>query len=513
MFFGCGGQSATEMNAASPPPPSPGPLASIRPAANFTTSIDGTDILVSWNVDNVPSDATLEVYRNDVEDLPGRTRIVRNAPFMGSFLDESLDNGQSYWYMMKITLANGDTVNTEPEAGTLIPVDAIPNPKANLSTALAGIHIDVSWDLQNYDPAVTGVTLYRNTVDAMEGREMITESTQTATTFRDRTVELGTDYWYMLEINQGEDLVTNTDPVGPTNVPLDATPLPNETNLSTSISGTDVTVTWDLQNFDPEITFLELYRNDEPVLDGRTRIVRGAALSGSFVDELLEPGVTYYYMFKVTQGDAGVTNTDPEAETAIPADAIPNPKTNLVATIAGAAIDLTWDLQNFDPAITQLELYRNTVNELAGRTRILPGATSTGSFTDTTVEPGVTYWYMFKVTQGDAGVFNTDPEAETTIPLAVPTTNATATVNGLSVDLTWNLQNFEPEITYFEVYRNTTNALSGRTRIVADATNPGSFTDTGVEAGGEYWYMFKVTLGDAGTVNTDPELRTVIPAS
>ena len=78
-----------------------------------------------------------------------------------------------------------------------------------------------------------------------------------------------------------------------------------------------MTVTWDLQNFVPEITYLELYRNDKNEALGRTRILVGAGISGEFIDEGLESGKTYWYMFKMTQ-DGVTSSTDPEAETAVP---------------------------------------------------------------------------------------------------------------------------------------------------------------------------------------------------
>jgi lysophospholipase L1-like esterase len=395
-------------------------------------------------------------------------------------------------------------------------------PSTNLSAELAGTKVVLNWNMQNFNPAVTYLELYRNDKNDTAGRTRIIAGATTTGTFTDETVVEGTTYWYMFKVVQ-DTVTTNTLPEAEIRVPY-VTEIP-VTNLVAVVDGTAVDLTWDLKYFDPEITYLEVYRNDKNEAAGRTRIVKGATLTGSFRDEGLEPGKTYWYMFKMTQ-DGVNANTDPEAETMIPIDAVPTepapeeptppstpntPVTNLVAVIEGSNVNLSWNLQNFDPAITSLELYRNDKNEAAGRTRILQGATTSGSFVDTGAVAGTTYWYMFKVFQGDLST-NTSPEAETLIPIIVgaPLTNLTAMVNGSAIDLAWDLQNFDPAITGVELYRNDKNDIADRTRILSGASITGSFKDETALAGTAYWYMFKVTQGDT-TTNTEPEAETMIP--
>ncbi|MDP5032761.1 GDSL-type esterase/lipase family protein [Paraglaciecola sp.] len=296
------------------------------------------------------------------------------------------------------------------------------------------------------------------------------------------------------------------------------------TNLVSHLDGTKVVLNWNLQNFDPAISYLELYRNDKEDTVGRTRIVAGAAHTGTFIDETAVEGTTYWYMFKVTQ-DTVTSNTAPEAQIRVPY-VTEVPVTNLVAVVDGTAVELSWDLKYFDPDISYLELYRNDKNDTAGRTRIIAGAALAGNYRDEGLEPGKTYWYMFKMTQ-DGVTGNTAPEAESLIPNdALPTppaptdpgtpaptspvTNLTAVVDGVDVNLSWDLQNFTPDITYLELYRNDKNDTAGRTRIVAGASLAGTFKDQGLEPGKTYWYMFKMTQ-DGVTGNTAPEAESLIP--
>ena len=292
------------------------------------------------------------------------------------------------------------------------------------------------------------------------------------------------------------------------------------TNLTTEFDGTDVVLNWSLQNYDPAITYLEIFRNDANDFDGSVQIIEGADVAGSFVDTTVVAGTTYWYMFKVTQ-DTLISNTEPEADIRVPfVDEIP--VTNLTAVVDGTAVELSWELKYFEPEITYLELYRNDKNEALGRTRIVPGAGLAGTFRDKNLEPGTTYWYMFKMVQGGE-TFNSDPEAATTIPddavsndpepeepTEPPITNLTTAVNGNDVTVTWDLQNFVPEITYLELYRNDKNEALDRTRILVGAGISGEFIDEGLESGKTYWYMFKMTQ-DGVTSSTDPEAETAVP--
>ena len=119
-------------------------------------------------------------------------------------------------------------------------------------------------------------------------------------------------------VHDGE--TTNTEAEGEIRKPfVDEVPVTNLT--ATIVNGTSVQVSWNLQYFEPEITYIEIYRNDVQELLGRDRIVAGAGMNGTYLDEALEPGKTYWYMVKIVQ-NGNTINTDPEAETTIPEDAV-----------------------------------------------------------------------------------------------------------------------------------------------------------------------------------------------
>lgn len=193
------------------------------------------------------------------------------------------------------------------------------------------------------------------------------------------------------------------------------------TNLVAELDGADVKLSWDLRNYTEAITSLALYRYEVVAAtsttqaDTGTPLLTDAAQSGTFVDNTAQAGKTYTYSFKITQGDKVTDTVEPETEVRIPfIEEIP--VTNVIAVVDGTAIDLSWDIKYFNPDISYLEVHRNDRNEILGRTRIAGGAPLKGSLRDEDLEPGKTYWYMFKMVQ-DGVIYNTNPEAETLIPV------------------------------------------------------------------------------------------------
>ncbi|MCU4674120.1 GDSL-type esterase/lipase family protein [Catenovulum sp. 2E275] len=300
----------------------------------------------------------------------------------------------------------------------------------NLTTELDGTDIVLNWSLENFAGEITYVEVYRNEVAEINSdRVRVFSSSTSSGTYTDDTAEEGKTYWYMFKVVHGAE-TTNTDPEGEIRKPfVNEVPV---TNLTTKVVyGSLIEVSWDLQYFDPEVTYLELIRNDKPEDGGRSRVAAGAPLTGTLVDDAVEPGKTYWYTFKIIQG--GVTGgTGYEGEISISADAvltppeeglIPGPLIDLekpiVSNIATSLNDdgkvvVTWDLENVQEG-TAVELMRNNKPEAGGRTSVLRTSDLTGSFVDDGAVSGETYWYMFKLTK-DLKTKDTGVEGEITVP-------------------------------------------------------------------------------------------------
>ncbi|SMF07056.1 hypothetical protein SAMN02745866_00533 [Alteromonadaceae bacterium Bs31] len=301
-------------------------LAYTLPAGtNLSTSLNGDgNIEVSWNLQNYPFDITsVELYRNDRGDkLDGRVRLAQGLESSATFVDdgsvEPLQAGTSYWYMFKLNGAE----NTSPEAEIVYTGTGIPA-ATNLTSAINGSAIDLSWDIQGYTLDGT-IDLYRNDKDEPNGRVRVAADVGASGTFSDDgSVEplfAGVDYWYMFKINgTGE------------NTPVEAqitygTAPPAGLNMTSAVKSTAdgdvIEVRWNLQGFAGQDGTIELYRIQDGV-SGRKRISRSVKPWGVFEDNGddtaavgdLVSGATYSYQFKFTSNnqssDAGGEITFP----------------------------------------------------------------------------------------------------------------------------------------------------------------------------------------------------------
>lgn len=229
----------------------------------------------------------------------------------------------------------------------------------------------------------------------------------------------------------------------------------------------------------------------------------------TWTDERTEEGQKYYYWVELVTTEGSSINAEP-----VFGENLVVPKTNLDATYQNGVMTVCWDLENVEPGITYSELYRNDRNQASGRTRVAKLATEaeiySGCFEDAGPVDGFVegqgYWYMFKYlpTGEIVGPFGFGLESNMT--------NLTAELDPVlgTIDLTWNLWNFDQDIINVDLYRNTTASLSGKTLVRENVrVDDGRLRDTGGDDGfteGEtYWYSFEVTLADSSVVNTDPE--------
>lgn len=74
-----------------------------------------------------------------------------------------------------------------------------------------------------------------------------------------------------------------------------------------------------------------------------------------------------------------------------------------------AALNISWNITGLTEGVSQIELFRNTVNGNSGRIMISGVPDITGTYEDVSIEPGTDYWYMFKIRLLSGEVVNTSP--------------------------------------------------------------------------------------------------------
>ena len=92
------------------------PSGSRTDAMQLNVARSENEVLVSWVLPNGGDIKRIEIYRNTSSDTKGRGRAatVRIEPAV--FIDQVTDLNVTYWYWLKLTLANDQVVNVGPVA-------------------------------------------------------------------------------------------------------------------------------------------------------------------------------------------------------------------------------------------------------------------------------------------------------------------------------------------------------------------------------------------------------------
>ena len=463
----------------------------------------------------------IEIFRDTDEDPEGRVSIATLTGDERNYIDTGAVPDVTYYYWVELS---GSTATTTIDMGysrTSLTSTLLPSYWVDSYQSAGAVGpVKLSWTTTNIE--ISAINIYRvegssaDEVPNFAGRTLVGSPDPSATEWTDDSSIKDTSYFYWVEfvdITAGETYTPN--PRFGEHIPIPIIELTAEYVNNT------IEVNWALDDFRPDISSVELYRNTVNQQGGRTRILPGAPASGTYTDNIPPnsataagpalPGITYWYTLKVvlTDGARPEIPLVPEEGITIPVDEA-LPMVGAWAVVLGVdplEMQVSWVTYSVD--VASIEIFRDT--NIDGSTRISMGAAdiATTSWVDTTPTPGTTYYYFVEVTDTDGAVHPSPVTNPVSLP---PSTNLSTSLSGGGINISWDLQNFPVEITSVELYRNSLNQLGGRTRLSASVPTTGSFLDDGSVAplveGQTYWYMFKL---NGGAINTNPEAEIAYP--
>ncbi len=213
--------------------------------------------------------------------------------------------------------------------------------------------------------------------------------------------------------------------------------------------------------------------------------------TGDTYDKVIYPGLTDEIMWGYhTSKDDLTSKHDKKGLGTLTFKAVPAAPQNLQATYTGSSVDLTWQAPTDNGAdpITQYHLYRSTSS---GSGYVEIGTTTQTSYSDTSISPGNTYYYLVAA-ENSIGVGLNSTEVSVNVA-SVPSAprSLTATATSGSVALSWQAPTSDggSPILLYKIYRSTTSG-SGFVNIAntTDGTTT-NYNDTNVINGNTYYYM------------------------
>jgi fibronectin type 3 domain-containing protein len=354
---------------------------------NGVTAAGGAGITVSWSAD--PGAATYNLYRGTSPG--GQSTTPRWTGISGtSFVDATATPGVTYYY--EATAADPDSASptdVSGESASSAEVSAAANtagstafnaPTGLGATPQSGPQVQLTWTANS--TAESGFNLVRasNAVFTENVITIAVPATSNATaTYVDTTVVPGNAYYYRVQTVQGAAATAFSNPVS-VNIPTPpATP---SNGHATSVTTTTVNLAWT-----NNATNADHIQIDREVVGGAfTTIATLGPTATSYNDTGLTAGTNYDYHIYAINISGFNDQTGVTLFTVSPAI------TNLSASTATGSVVLNWSAPAGAANMTY-SVYRGTVAGQEGSVALATGVTTT-SFTDSSANPGTTYFYQ-----------------------------------------------------------------------------------------------------------------------
>ncbi|MDD4309432.1 MAG: C10 family peptidase, partial [Candidatus Cloacimonetes bacterium] len=325
-----------------------------------------------------------------------------------------------------------------------------------------GNQITLNWQApQGASPTLTGYKIFRNGVSIAQFNN------PTMSSYIDYNMPNG-DYTYFLRAVYTEGL---SNPSTSTTVTVEVPYAP--TNLTATLTGVNTaTLAWQAPPLLRNRALMGYYIYRDDVLIAQLE----NPLAVEYDDPGLDLGVYYYEISALYQ--TGESDRSNVAQIAI---GVPEPPSNLRATVVGSTVNLAWNQVSDTTFLTGFKVFRNGVmvatinnpNQL--------------SFSDTNLLNGAYSYYVRAVyVDVDSGNSST---VHVVVEVAYPPTNVTTIVTGDDVQINWVNPVAVRALTHYYVYRNN--------QVIAAVFNPNttSYQDQNLPNG---LYTYKVSAFYSG---------------
>ncbi len=281
-------------------------------------------------------------------------------------------------------------------------------------------------------------------------------------------------------------------------------PAPEVTELKATC--TSVTIKWEEHN-DSDMTFL-VYRSATGKAGTWKKLAQTKAGAVSYTDKTVSPGKTYVYTVKAYLVYDGTTYLSDMSGKHKIKTGLEKPVFSLCGN-GGKGVVMKWDKRNDASGFI---LYKSTTGKAGSWTRLKTvNSGAAGTYTDTKVEIGKTYYYCIKATKTIGGKLYASPSSKAykmvIMDVAVPKNlSAVAKDDGVY----FSFDKVLGTAGYY-IYRSDTGTKGTWTKIaVTKSNNNTTYADRTAEEGKIYYYTaksYKTVNGKTKVSNSAPKVR------
>jgi len=456
---------------------------------NFIATVEsGTTVRLTWRAPSYPPDR-YELERSGSQGGP-YTLIAQPLSADVTWLDTGLTTGTTYWYRLRSVTFAVPSLNTPAVSATPIDVNAPPTaPTGVMVTSPTEQSLTISWT--DTSPNETSFEVQRAPASTGPWFTFATRGAN-ATSVVDTGLAPGTPFHYR---------VRAANPFGPSPYSLSGAGVTNVPNAPTGFTAVQevlnmngvIRLSW-VDNSSAEGSFQVERSIDQ---QNWTLLPILPANSTGYIDSGPAFGTNYYRVRAVAGLAASTYATTSVYAGPIVIGSFCSPPTAVSAAVAGSAIRLSYTYPNNVPCQT-VAIERSTAttgpfNEVARTSYplIFPFPPLATTYDDTTVVPGVTYYYRLRTTGGVSGMMTYSGSGYTTavsalVPAMIPApTNVQVTVLSAE-DASFTFTDPAPDEDGFDL-ELATNVAGPWTPIGRLASNTTQGTLVGLTPNTGYW--------------------------
>jgi hypothetical protein len=243
------------------------------------------------------------------------------------------------------------------------------------------------------------------------------------------------------------------------------------TGLTSSTTGTTVTLTWNAPTTGGALTTYVIEAGTAPGLTNLTSFATGNTQT-SMVFTGVPPGVYYLRI----RGRNSLGTGLPSNEVAATSGALPNAPSALNATVVGSTVTLSWSPPTAGEPVTTYVLEAGSAPGLSNLASVVTNSTAPG-LTFTGVPPGVYYLRVRARNVVGTGPPSNEIQVNVACPIPSPPTNLAFTKAGGQVTFTWQGPSSGPVPTGYRISAGTAPGLENV--VVADLGPGTSLTASG----------------------------------
>src|SRR6202162_104135 len=269
----------------------------------------------------------------------------------------------------------------------------------------------------------------------------------------------------------------------------DTTPPTAPTNLTATVSGTQINLSWTASTDNVGVTGYKVERCQG---SGCTTFAQiGTTTTATYSDTGRSVGI-YSYRVRATDAAGNLSTYSNVSSATIMDTTPPTAPTNLTAAVSGTQINLSWTASTDNVGVTGYKVERCQGSRCTTFAQIATPTATT--YSDTGLAAG-NYSYRVRATDAAGNLSAYSNVASATITDTTPPTaptNLTAAVSGTQINLSWTASTDNVGVTGYKVERCQGSGCTTFAQIASPTAT--TYSDTGLASG---YYGYRVRATDA----------------